>query len=177
MKNIAIATINHFKDNKILIELLDELVHDHVNVRFLISSLDSAFDFINQYCEEKYHSKHIYIADWQQHINADIVRDKRMIEDADILVVIDDKESNRIKLLTNWADEKNIFVKRVEVEPHQPCNYFEVLNLKIMDPLDKEEIQQKINQLELAKEHAMNNGDFEIAAIIRDKIRMIVNRI
>jgi protein-arginine kinase activator protein McsA len=99
-----------------------------------------------------------------------------MMNEADMLIVIDDSRSNRIKLLVNWAKESQIPIIKIDVETKKSQNYTEVLKIKLVNPSDKEEVKMKINQLEMAKDNAVNSGEFEMAAIIREKIRTIINR-
>ena len=176
MKNIAIASGCYLKEGSRLTDKLDELVVEYTNVRFLMSSLDPLLDFVQDYALNNFHLIHILAADWNHSINADIERDGKMINEADLLLVIDNSKSNRIKLLVNWAEERQIPIVKIDLESKESKSYIDVLKLKIVDPLDQAEIESKINQLELTKEHAMNNGEFEIAAIIRDKIRALINR-
>jgi len=176
MKNIAIASADYLKEGSRLTEKLDELVLEYANVRFLLSSLDPLLDFVQDYALNKFHLIHVLAADWSYSINADLERDRKMIKEAEILLVIDNSKSNRIKLLVNWAEERQIPIVKIDMESKDIQPYTDLLKFKIVDPLDQDELESKINQLELTKEHAMNNGEFEIAAIIRDKIRALINR-
>ena len=65
---------------------------------------------------------------------------------------------------------------KIDEETKECESYTDVLNLKIIDPMDQDEIECKINILESSKELAINNGEFEMAAIIRGKIRALINR-
>ena len=177
MKNIAIASAGNLKEGSQLKEKLDELVLEHTNVRFLLSSLDPLLDFVQDYALNNFHLIHVLAADWSHSINADLERDRKMINEAEILLVIDNSKSNRIKLLVSWAEERQIPIIKIDEETKESESYTDVLNLKIIDPMDQVEIEYKINILEISKEQAINNGEFEMAAMIRDKIRMIANRI
>jgi len=133
-------------------------------------------DFVESYALNKFQLIHVFTANWSQEINADLERDKKMMNEADMLIVIDDSRSNRIKLLVNWAKESQIPIIKIDVETKKSQNYTEVLKIKLVNPSDKEEVKMKINQLEMAKDNAVNSGEFEMAAIIREKIRTIINR-
>ena len=176
MKNIAIASGCYLKEGSRLTEKLHELAVEYTNVRFLMSSLDPLLDFVQDYALNNFHLIHVLAADWSYSINADLERDRKMINEADIFLVIDNSKSNRIKLLVNWAEERQIPIVKIDLESKDIQRYTDTLKFKIVDPLDHDEIECKINILESSKELAINNGEFEIAAIIRDKIRALINR-
>lgn len=175
MKNIAIASADFLKEGNRLTEKLDELAIEHTNVRFLMSSLDPSLDLVQEYALNKFHLIHVFAANWSKEINADLERDKKMMNEASMLIIIDDSRSNRIKLLYNWADEKQIPIYKILIEPNNSQDYIDVLKLKIVNPQDQAEIDFKINLLESSKEQAVNNRDFEMAAMIRDKIRSLLS--
>ena len=69
---------------------------------------ETRIDLVQEYALNKFHLIHVLAADWSYSINADLERDRKMIKEAEILLVIDNSKSNRIKLLINWAEERQI---------------------------------------------------------------------
>jgi hypothetical protein len=173
MKNIAISAPYHFSNQVTFFETLDSIISKDENVRLTSSAVSSICSLIRDYVDKYYFDYHFYIADWAKEINADLERDKRMIADADEIILFDDGCTNKIKLLKIWAIEKNMPVHIIEIVPIDTVKYTEIISKDLAQFQEKNEIAAAIEQFETAKEHAIKDGQYEVASLIRDKIRIL----
>lgn len=173
MKNIAISAPYHFSNHVIFFESLDSIISTDENLRLTAPEIGSLSTMIKEYAEKYYLDHHFYIADWAKEINADLERDKRMIADADAIILFDDRCTNKIKLLNIWAKEKNIPVYIIEILPIATLRFSEIISKDLEQFQDKIEIEAAIEQFETAKEQAIKDGQYEVASLIRDKIRIL----
>ncbi len=177
MKNIAISAPFHFSNQVTFFETLDSIISKDENVRLTASANSSICSLIRDYVEKYYLDHHFYIADWAKEINVDLERDKRMIADADEIILFDDRCTNKIKLLNIWANEKNIPVYIIEILPIATLRFSEIIFKDLEQFQDKNEIIAAIEQFEAAKEQAIKDGQYEVASVIRDKIRILSLRL
>lgn len=173
MKTIAISAPINFSSKKTLIESLDSIIAVKASIKFVSPALGSLNKILHDYSEKNGFEYEIINADWSKELNADVERDKRLIAYSDELIVFDDGCTNRINLLKKWAKEKNIPVFSISITPSEPIDNTEILFKDLSHITDKNEINATIEKFEIAKEQAIKEGQFEMAAIIRDKIRIL----
>ncbi len=173
MKTIAISAPYHFSNQVTLFESLDSIISKDEEVRLTAPAIGSICSLIRDYVAKYYLDHHFYIANWAKELNADLERDKRMIADADEIILFDDGCTNKINLLKLWAAEKNIPIHIIDILPIDAVKYTEILSKDLEQFQDKNDIHLAIEEFETAKEQAIKDGQYEMASIIRDKIRIL----
>lgn len=173
MKTIAISAPYHFSSEKTLFESLDSIILEKEHIKLISPALGSLNNLLREYSEKNGFGYEFLSADWSKELNADTERDKRLIANADVVILFDDTCTNKINLLKRWAEEKNIPVYSVTILPNDSIKYTEVLAKELRHITDKNEITATIEEFEIAKEQAIKDAQYEMAAIIRDKIRIL----
>jgi hypothetical protein len=176
MKTIAISAPYHFCDKVIFNETLDSIVSDNIDVRFTAAAIGSVSELIRAYAEKYFWEYYFYLNDWSTQLNADQKRDQKMIEDADEIILFDDACTEKINVLKQWANIKNIPIHVIEIPKIDTDKYTQIMSKNLNDLQDKNEIYEAIEAFEYAKESAIREGQFEMAARMRDKLRMLSAR-
>lgn len=173
MKNIAIVAPYHFKDVKLFNEALDSIILFEDEERLTYSAFGILSDLVRDYASTNFLDHHCYISNWAKHKEADNERDKLMISEANELIVFDDGVTNRINLMKQWAIEENIPIHLIEIASTDSIKYAEIISKNLNHLEDPNELAIAVEEFEIAKEQAIKEGEFEMAAIIRHKIKML----
>jgi hypothetical protein len=173
MRNIAISAPYNFSSEITLFESLDSIITEQKNIKLIAPAIASLSNLIREYSDKNGFEYEFYIANWSKNTSADVERDKSLIANADELIVFDDGNSNKINLLKIWAKEKGIPVFSISIIPSNTVQYTDFLTKELSHITDKIEIRETIEEFAIAKEQAIKDAHYEVAAIIRDKIRIL----
>ncbi len=176
MRTIAISAPYHFSNQKTLFESLDSVIKSDEKIKLITPAIGSLSNLIREYADNNGFEYEFYLADWSKEVNADLERDKRIISDADEIILFDDGCTNKINLLKQWAEEKNIHIFDISITPNDSVKYAEILAKELSHITNNNEIIAAIEEFEIAKEQAIKEAQYELAAILRDKLRILSMR-
>lgn len=175
MKKIALFVPNHFSNFLLLKEQLNPFITSENDV-LLCSETISVLQLVQKYAKEKNISVQYFQADWNQHsIKANKVRDKEMMATADLLVVFNDGENEKMNFLKSLAIEKEILIREIDIthlEAMPSTIYLESLHQKSM-----EELQIELEKLTAQKDNLIKEMKYEEVTQIRLFERVLKQKI
>jgi hypothetical protein len=175
MKKIVLFVPNYFSNFILMMEQLNPFITSENDV-LLCSETISVLQLVQKYAKEKNISVQHFQADWNQHsIRANEVRDREMMATADLLVVFNDGENEKMNFLKSLAIEKDILIREINItnlEAMPSTIYLESLQLKSM-----EELQIELEKLIAQKNNLIKEMKYEDATQIRLFERVLKQKI
>lgn len=97
-----------------------------------------------------------------------IIRNIKLVEDIDYLLVYNDDNCNRTKHLLKLAKEKRIQTEIISIKTSD----YEITSNET-EGKSFESLLEQLDSIHIEKQNAIDNGSYELAAFIRDKERKL----
>lgn len=175
MKITVIFAPFHFDKEEMVINFLNSIVTKE-SVFVSYASIPIA-RILKKYTNDLTLELHLIHAEWNKFgKDAGLIRDKTMIEMADEIIVFNDCNNPKIQKTIQLIHSMKRNLTEIEIDPVEKFTYY-YSHKELAEIINPNELIYKLSEIEKLKAEAISNCNYEYAALLRDKIRFLNERL